>query len=224
MADSTPKPWSVEDVDDGPGGIRHPQPSLATPLRLHAPFHRGRPDVGHQVAVIEQPDGGGADPFGCLQDGRVEYLVGEGPMVRCRPSGEVARIPHLGGDDQGILGPRCWVGRINWNRDVQPTPDPAKPALCSPARQLLRCRLCIDAQYVDDVVGGYEPPAGVYPLLKRCIPDQIQFDEWGEKWGSRPDWTRQCMSWTNFSETAKRAAAACRPDSVRHVSELGQLH
>ena|SRR6266511_600265 len=44
------------------------------------------------------------------------------------------------------------------------------------------------------------------PFLKRGIPVR-----------------RGAVPWANFSETAKRVAAPCGPDSLRHASGLGQL-
>jgi hypothetical protein len=54
------------------------------------------------------------------------------------------------------------------------------------------------------------------PVLKRCI----QVRRLG---GNGPDWMRQRMSWANFSEKTKRAAAPRGPDSVRTQGGPGQL-
>ena len=69
---------------------------------------------------------------------RLEYLLGESPMLGSRPATDVARLEHRRGDCPWIFQHDVWCCRLDGNRNIDTTPNPGQPACARPSGQPAR--------------------------------------------------------------------------------------
>ena len=86
------------------------------------------------------------DAAGCENDGFVEKLLGQFPMVGGRPASDIALTKQGRDEHPGISHDLFVAGQVERHGNIEPMPDAPEPALFGPPREELRGAVPINAK------------------------------------------------------------------------------